>query len=205
MLRSLPVSANFVFKLHVTALEERTAGIHLYPVMDGVYVVTPDRDEMRTFLSAVYTRLAICLTTTAQHEHRFLPKCAVAHGPVIHGSDVNPAASAVFQRTTDNERYKDSVLLGMPMVYAAQCEPLAPPFGVYVHASAPDFLEPQERKQSHVWWHWFEPGQSQEAQDLRNALPLYFDWCDARAGAIDYDPARIRVHRAQSEQYLVDA
>jgi hypothetical protein len=101
--------------------------------------------------------------------------------------------------------YKDSILLGMPMVFASQTEPLAPPFGVYVHASADKFLSAPERKLSHVWWPWFQPAACPEAQALRSELRSYFDWCEAHAGAIDYDPARIRVHRDQAAQYLVDA
>lgn len=40
MLRSLPVAANFVFKLHVTALEDSTnyPGLRLYPVLLQLHV-----------------------------------------------------------------------------------------------------------------------------------------------------------------------
>lgn len=204
MLRSLPVTANFVFKLHVAALEEADPAVRLYPVMDGLYVVTSDRTKMRAFLKAVFLRLADCFCSTTENEHRFLVKCAVAKGPVIHGSDIGIAASPVFGQSSQNEQYKDSILLGMPMVLAVQSEPQAPPFGVYVHSSASDLLTSTERKHSHIWWHWFSAGNNQ-AQLLRAALPDYFTWCERRAGAIEYDGSRIRAHRDQVTQYLVDA
>jgi len=202
MLRSLPVTANFVFKLHVAVLEAPGQHVTLYPVMDGVFIVTPNREEMRSFLSEVFSRLADLFTNTTQNEHRFLVKCAVAFGGVIHGQNVPANVSNIFQQ---HQAYKDSILLGMPIVYAVQGEPRAAPFGVFVHESARDFLEQTERKRSHVWWPWFDPGQNQSAQALRGALPDYFDWCEERAGAIDYDYNRIRAHRHYADQYLVDA
>ncbi|MCL4553946.1 MAG: hypothetical protein M1617_06345 [Actinobacteria bacterium] len=207
MLRSLPVAANFVFKLHVTALEDSTnyPGLRLYPVMDGVYVVTESRSQMRDFLAGAFRRLAHCHASEPQQEHRFLVKCAVAYGPVIHGSDVSAAASAVFQQSPQNAAYKDSILIGMPVVFAAQSERQAPPFGVFVHESAAEYLTPAERKRSHIWWEWYVPGTSPEAQALKTQLPTYFDWCEQRAGLLDYDLSRIRAHRLAAAQYLDDA
>lgn len=202
MLRSLPVTANFIFKLHVAALEEKQAGMTLYPVMDGVYAVSPDINTLRTFLAQVFVRLACLFNATGQHEHQFLVKGAVAFGPVIHGSGIAAASSASLAAAP---QYRDSILMGMPMVFALQSEPHAPPFGVYVHDSARQLLTPQERKRSHCWWPWFAPGATPEAQTLKQKLPSYFAWCEARAGAIDYDANRIKAHKAQAEQYLVDA
>jgi len=204
MLRSLPVTANFVFKLHVAALEARgNSLIRLYPVMDGVYVVAQSRDEMRAFLAAVFMRLAGMFVRETVNEHRCLLKCAVAYGPVIHGTDIGADSSSIFQQETI---YKNTVLLGMPMVYAVESEHLAPPLGIYVHTSAGDLISPKERKRSHVWWPWFPIDQSAsgEVKSLRDALEAYFKWCEERSGVIDYAAARIAAHRAQARQYFVD-
>jgi hypothetical protein len=173
----------------------------LYPVMDGFYAVASDRAMMREFLSKVFLRLARYFVYTKENEHRFLTKCSVAFGDVIHGREIPDSASDVLKQ---HPSHKDSVLLGMPVVYASQTEPRAPPFGVFVHDSARDLLDPWETKLSHVWWRWFKSGDS-VAKDLRKALNEYFDWCEKRAGAIDYDIARINAHRRQAEEYLVDA
>lgn len=202
MLTSLPVTANFIFKLHVSALEAPRENLSLYPVMDGVFVVAQDRFELRRFLTMVIARLADLFVGTPDNEHRFLVKCSIAFGGVIHGRDIPVATSYSFK---DNGEYKDSILLGMPMVNAVQGEPRAAAFGVFVHDSAGEFLSPPERKRSHVWWPWFLPDQRDCAKALRIALPEYFAWCEDRAGALDYDPSRIRLHRQQAAQYLVDA
>jgi hypothetical protein len=202
MARSLAVTGNFIFKLHVAALEELRPGIKLYPVMDGMYITTPDRNEMRTFLSDVFQRLAILFNGTTDNQHRFLLKAAVAYGPVIHGANVTPNAQSILSQNT---HHKDSMLLGMPMIYAHISEPEAPPFGVCVHNSASSFLDQAERKWSQIWWPWFPLHTNAQAQSLRTNLPGYFDWCNKRAGVIGYELSRIAVHKAQADHYFVDA
>jgi len=202
MLRSLHITANFIFKLHIAVLEEKQPGMTLYPVMDGVYVVSRDIYMMKTFLSNVFLRLANLFNYTDQHEHQFLVKGAIAFGPVIHGSDILAASSTTL---AGSPQYRDSILMGMPMVFALQSEPLAPPFGIFVQDSAHQILTSQERKHSHCWWPWFCVGTKQEAHLLKQNIPKYFSWCEERAGAIDYDMNRIKIHKAQAEQYLVDA
>jgi hypothetical protein len=199
MMRSLSVTANFVFKLHVAALEERRNSIRLYPVMDGLYVVAVTRTDLRAFLSDVFVRLANLFVRTDLNQHRFIPKCAVAYGGVIHGSDVPEQCSNVLRA---NESYKSSVLLGMPVVHAVETEQRSAPFGVAVHESARSFLEVHERARSHTWWPWYTPFVD-VARNLRGALSEYFDWCGARAGAIDYDVGRIQAHRRMAQEYFV--
>lgn len=202
MLRSLPITANFVFKLHIVALEQKKIAIKLYPVMDGVYIVGTDQNEMRMYLAAVHERLAGCFSTEKNNEHRFLVKCSIAYGPVIHGEGLDKGASNVL---AGNRPYTNSILLGMPMVFAVRSEPGAPPFGVFVHPTAEDFMTAKEKKWSHTWWPWFELGKNRTAQGLKTSLPDYFKWCEERAGVIDYPRDRIKVHKAQAEEYLVDA
>lgn len=174
----------------------------LYPVMDGVYCVSADKNEIRIFLSNVFERLACLFNKEAKPQHQFLVKGAVAFGPVIHGSQINAGASNTLDGANP---YKDSILIGMPMVFAVQSEPHAPPFGVFVHESARSLLEQYELKKSHCWWPWFSPKRSEQAKLLRSKLPKYFAWCEQRAGAIGYDISRIHAHKAQAAQYLVDA
>ncbi|TNJ38397.1 hypothetical protein FGF66_09045 [Chlorobaculum thiosulfatiphilum] len=202
MMRSLHTAANFIFKLHVAALEQKKPKMRLYPIMDGVYVTTPDKEEMRSFLSEVFHRLATCFNEENENKHRFLAKASVAFGLVIHGHNVNSFASGVLK---ENEEYKNSILLGMPVVLANQGEKFAPPFGIILHYSALDMATRDEKKWSHTWWPWFEFGNDAIAQKLKKEIESYFRWCEERAGVINYDPARIKHHRAQLIQYLVDA
>lgn len=202
MMRSLNVTANFVFKLHTMVLEQPATGVTLYPVMDGVYLTSPERTRMRAFLEGVLRRAAQLFVSTPVNEHRFLVKSAVAWGPVIHGRDVPTKATPVFGK---HAPYRNALLLGMPMVNAHLCEHQAPPFGVYVHGSASEWLESWERAKSAVWWPWFAAGTDPDAKSLKPALVNYFEWALARAGAIAYDASRMTEHKSRALQYLADS
>lgn len=197
--RSVPLSANAIFKFHSAALDERPDSVHLYPVMDGLYAATPVAEDMRQFLSRLFARSAAHFLHKEDPEHRFIPKAAVAFGRVVHGEDVSPEASHVLE---GNPTYRQSILIGEPMVRAYLHERITPPFGVGVDVSASDFLTGPERKLSHVWWAWYAENHAALAADLDSRLSQHYDWCEARAGAIDYPMERLRVHRQQAGQFL---
>ena len=109
MSRSLSMSATFICKLHVTAIEAAVGkNIRLYPVMDGLYVVANTRALISGFLETVFSRLAdVFINESAQH-HRFIVKAAIAYGPIIHGSDIGSNASWSLD---EHAEYKRSILL----------------------------------------------------------------------------------------------
>ncbi len=45
MSRSIDISANFIFKLHIAALNAKTAKLNIYPVMDGFYALSVRRSR----------------------------------------------------------------------------------------------------------------------------------------------------------------
>lgn len=202
MSRSINISANFVFKLHIAALDAGQANVELYPVMDGVYAVSTDQAPMVQFLEFVFSRLADVFVSEAEMLHRFLVKGALAFRPVIHGASVPAAASNTLGNRVG---YRNAILLGMPMIQAHLGERNAPPFGVYVHESARAFAPANQTPFHFAWWRWFAPARWLPlAQELKVQLPLYFDWCAARSQAISYEPDRIKYHRELAAQYLVD-
>jgi hypothetical protein len=103
MSRSLPITGNFLFKLHVAALEAPRNELILYPVMDGIYVVSAQQRPMREFLEHLMTRTADLFVSTPEMQHRFLVKGALAYGPVIHGRDVTAQASTLWTRVQNTE------------------------------------------------------------------------------------------------------
>lgn len=210
--RSMDVAANFIFKLHITVLESiealpehQRASIYLYPVMDGVYFVTNDQSALYGFLRRVFGCLAREFVETAEMRHRFLVRGALACGPVVHGFQLPEGASAVLQ---NHARYRDSILLGLPMIQAYLAERLAPPFSVYVHESARAFAPEGRRTIRATWWRWFATPADDRwpelAPRLRDALRGYFGWCEARAAEIGYDVESIKKHRSLAEQYFAD-
>ena len=201
MARSLRITANFVYKLHIAALESPRVGVTLYPVMDGMYVVADDQVAIRAFLSEVLARTGTAFVKEANHGYQFVVKAAVAYGPVSHGRDLPRLASHALW---DAESYRGSLLIGMPMVQAVQSELKAPPFGIYVHESARAFAPTGEKPLVHVWLPWFEPDWRNLARDLGAALESYYDWCNAHADSIEYARDRIAVHRRQAAEYFGD-
>jgi len=205
--RSLDISANFIFKLHLAALHAPSASVRLYPVMDGFYASSPNQQTMLDFLTGVFEQCAdtFISTPTTSSFHRFIVRGALAFGPVIHGHTVpNSAAQppgAPASIFTANANYKDSVLIGLPMVQAHLCEKLAPPFGLYVHESARSFA-PQGQSPVHfTWWRWGShnnPYWSSLLRELRN----HYQWCKQRAQAIEYEEDRIEAHEKMVNQYF---
>jgi hypothetical protein len=93
MSRSLDITANFVFKLHVAALQAPHAGVSLYPVMDGLYISSPSQQAVLDFLRSMFSNIAEVFVAETENLHRFIVPGAVAFGPVIHGAAVPATAS----------------------------------------------------------------------------------------------------------------
>jgi hypothetical protein len=201
MSRSLSIASNFIFKLHVAALDAPHNQLRLYPVMDGIYVVSPGRQPLLDFCGQVFSAIADTFVSTLEVFHRFIIRGAVAYGPVVHGDDVPQAASAILHADPD---YRDALLLGMPMVQSHLAESAAPPFGIFIHESARAFAPPGDQPFRQVWWEWFRQQHQALATELRQELSAYFDWHAARSGSVLYDRERISAHRVLAEQYFAN-
>lgn len=210
--RSINVTANFVFKLHIAAIkslddlqERQREAISLYPVMDGVYFVTNDQPSLYGFLRRTFGCLAREFVETPDMRHRFLVRGALACGPVVHGRDLPVHASGVLN---DYAKYRDSILLGLPMIQAYLTERMAPPFSVYVHESARAFTPAPRPPIRATWWRWFKTSQNDDwlalAARLRDELKLYFEWCKKRSFEIGYDAESIKKHEHLADQYFAD-
>lgn len=199
MSRSLSITSNFVFKLHIAALDAPRDMIQLYPVMDGIYVVCQNRLPLVGFIEYVFSAIADTFVTTIEKWHRFIIKGAIAYGPIVHGQDVPQQASNTL---TDNPSYRNSILLGMPVIQAYLSERAAPPFGLFVHESARAFSPATDQPFHNVWWEWFRQNHAPLAQELLIELEAYFEFCEKRSRAIFYDRDRIKEHREMANQYL---
>lgn len=199
MARSLPISANFIFKFHSAALVTKPAGVELYPVMDGLYAVSTNQVDIKQFMRDVLETLARLFIDAAQDKHRFVVRGGLAYGPLIRGSALVAACAPTLAQ---QPAYAGTLLLGMPVIQAHLGEREAPPFGIFVNESARAFAPASTFPFNEIWWSWFDPTHHQLAVTLRTALLTYLDWCTSHAGPIAYEPARIVAHRAMVQQYL---
>lgn len=204
--RSIHMAANFIFKLHTAAVLAPAPGIRLYPVMDGLYASTQDQNALLAFLRSVFQQCAQTFIDTPQNEplHRFMIRGALSYGPIIHGADVpstafrQAAAPDPFGTRPD---YKNSIMLGLPMVQAHECEQLAPPFGLYVHESARSFAPPGQQPLHHVWWRWTGINDA-VWNNLPAAVDAHLEWCAQRPRALQYAADRIETHRQMAREYF---
>src|SRR6202790_5750681 len=70
MSRSISATANFIFKLHIAALKAQIAGMRIYPVMDGFYASTPEKNKMLAFLRGVFRSVAEESNATEESKDR---------------------------------------------------------------------------------------------------------------------------------------
>jgi len=190
-------AANFFAKIHLTALASRHDPVRLYPVMDGVYVTSPSRSSFLDFVHRFYRVLSVIFCGEEDSLHRFMVRGAMAFGPLTHGSAI-PDGCAEFK----NKAYRDSLLIGMPMIHAHQAERQAPPFGVFIHESARAFAPTDEAPLSGRWWRWWQPGDDPLIAEMRVALPQYFSWASDHAQESDYPQSKISEHSAAAFEYF---
>ncbi|ABO89679.1 TPA: hypothetical protein P2N00_001605 [Aeromonas salmonicida] len=199
MSRSLSISANFVFKLHIAALSAPRENVQIYPVMDGFYACSPCQNAMLAFLRNVLTTMGSIFLETPQPLHRFIARGALAFGPVIHGSQV---PDGVDPGLVGHEQYKSAILLGMPIVQANKAEGFAPPFGIYIHESARAFAPDGQQPFHHVWWKWVNPDVSHVWNNLLERLSSHYEWCSGRPNRLLYDATRISAHKQLATEYF---
>lgn len=201
MLRNVRTASIPLMKLHVAALnaKKKTIGeIDLFPVIDGIYVVSEHFSAIVFFISDVFRSMGAEFLVLKNWERSVL-RGAVAYGPVIMGGECKEGAAILKQSD-----YANSILLGMPLVQAYTAEKGAPPFGVSVHESVRAFGRLGEDRITVSLWRWW--GRNQVNMKIANALlpslRSYYEWCRKNPTASGYLPERIVAHQAMAGEYF---
>lgn len=201
MLRNVRTASIPLMKLHVAALAAKKktfGGIELFPVIDGIYVVSEHFSSIVFFLSDVFRSMAAEFLVLKNWE-RSIIRGAVAYGPVILGKECKEGSLLLKEST-----YADAILLGMPLVQAYTAERDAPPFGIVVHESVRAFGQMGERPIGTPLWRWWTKSKenSKIAAALLSSLRDYFAWCLSNPVTSGYQADRIEVHRRLADEYL---
>jgi cold shock CspA family protein len=209
MLRSLPISASFIFKLHCGILEAAeevgldNGDVRLYPVMDGAYITSSHRAPLQGLLNRAMAHLALTFLSETVPYHQFLVRGAIAFGPVYHGRNLDPKSSHVMRR---NEAVRNSMLMGLPMVQANQSESDAPPFGIAIHESARAFAPAGDEPFAFIWIDWLKSAAPRvEPAELSTHLDKYFAWQKNHSTVTGYAPDRIEHHHTLAREYFAVA
>lgn len=189
---SVRTSSIFICKLHVAIMEAKEDGIQIYPMMDGAYITTESEIVMEKFIKQLFYSLSNTLIGEDNDYHRFLIKGALAYGPVIHGHDIPNTCTNCF---SDNRKYVDSILLGIPMIQACKGEKSAPPFGIYCDESA----RIASKTFAHRWHKWFAKN---HAAKVARAVQSYFDYSKEHYYELDYPKEKILEHEEKAKQYF---
>lgn len=197
MSQSLERATNFILRLHAAVLMHKTANISVYPMLDGVYLTTSSKKEIEALLQNVFLTLAAEFTGAAS-QHKFIPKAAIAYGPVVHGCQIS---NAVNQDIAKNKHIKDSILLGLPVIEANAGEKLAPPFGVFVDISARSFAPARTKPFPHVWWRWFNK-RDKIRKEMLDSITKHYEWVDKNKFNQTYPADRIAKHKEMALEYF---
>lgn len=206
MRKSVKETANYIFKLHsaiISAWREKPyKNVFVYPVMDGAYITSGNKDSMVNILLRVYRNLAEIYLKEINWSHLYLVRGAVAYGEVIHGHNVPYEASKIFEM---NLGYKDNILLGSAMIAAYDGERNAAPFGIYTDDSA---IRGREKKGGSFkeGWKWFED----ETLKINKAMPKtlsdkiqsYLEMMKSEDHPLHYSTERIDIHKRLTMEYF---
>lgn len=205
MLRSLPIAANFIFKLQASALEAREekghlGNVRLYPTIDGIYITSKSRWHMRNVINQTMCRCALTFLAEKDPYHQFLVRGAVAYGPVYHGLDLDPDATYTMAA---NPQVRDAILLGLPMAQAHQAESEAAPFGISVHSSARGFAPPGEQPFGFIWIDWFRFCNPRvDPVALLGKMETYFEYQRKHTTVTGYKPDRVEFHSKLAREFF---
>lgn len=199
--------ANFIFKFHAAALTCLTSAkdISLYPVMDGIYVTSKSKDSILDYLCHTFFE---CSKDFCNSELRFcyLIKGALAFGSIYHGKNIPVEVNYTF---TEHKNYKDSLLLGLPMIQANAGEKSAPPFGIYVDESARSFAPEGQFPLGHRWYRWDKNKFIQTCgfstiEPFKKKMGQYFEYMRKHSIQNRYELSEIAKHQEMFNDFFAE-
>lgn len=217
MRESFERATNFILRFHCFVNEAIAAltnprdnqEVKLYPLMDGVYIVTPELDLLTKIIFHVYDSLTSYFVNTQENKHRFMVRGSIAYGDLAHGRDINAKVCTVLHPNTD---YKGKLLFGLPMIQAYNSESQASPMGLYIHESArsipkytpntQDSIKRIESLQGRFFYWWKVQKPSTYPSRIIEEAGKYFDWCSENIFRLKMDTEKIKRYRAQLTEYF---
>ncbi|MBO5804572.1 MAG: hypothetical protein J6R25_05835 [Bacteroidales bacterium] len=196
MSESLAKSANFILKLHAVIIESAkhyNNSVTIYPVMDGAYLTSPNKKDMTCVIKRIYNNLYTIFSEEPAFDKRFIIRGAIAYGEIINGK------SLTEEVTTDIEQnYKNSLLLGMPIIQAFRSESFSPPFGVFIHESARKFDDIHKMQgRTFRWW------STDIGEQIGQSIINYFEWCKYNYTLLDMDLSKIQTYIDSVKAYFI--
>lgn len=197
MSESIQKAANFILKFHSCIIESTNEekGVRCYPLMDGVFVTSSNFKTIKKVIDKIFNQLAALFLQEEKNAHRFIIKGSLAYGYVAHGSNIS---NEICSSIASSENYKNTIMLGIPMIQAIKSETKAPPFGIYIHESARKYKGLQGK---HYSWSFSGPLKIDKV-DLQGKIINYFKWCDQFIEYQEMDKHKIQLYIQQTNEYF---
>lgn len=183
-------AATNICKLHLfIAQQENYDKFDIYPMNDGVYIVSESYQPLYRLLTNVFSDYAKVVMSNVNRDKwdiMRLPvlRAAIAYGHLYHPKDIEESALADY-------RYTSSILLGEPMAVAHRKESEASPFGIIADESV------HETDGDIEWW---------EDDNIARLLFIIFEEyvkiCSESPEMKYSDKAKER-HLAKAREYLI--
>jgi len=205
MRRSIIIATNFVMKIHIASqnvLQKEHHDVELFPVIDGIYIVSRRQSPLLFFLKSMMSRLALTFIFEEQHIHRFLVRGAIAFGPLSLGSTLTRTSNCL----TDSMDYCKRIALGIPLSQAYDDEKNAAPFGIYLSECARSFSPADDEVLGGTHWEWWRQANSAEDNEivdfLKSTLEEYYSWAEKHPSTLLYQEDRMRAHLKLAHEYF---
>ena len=192
--------ANFIFKLHASVIEACANHKHItpYPVMDGVFITSSSKQCIFDCISSIFSNCASDFCREKDVKYLYLIKGALAYGAVYHGRDLPSACNNIFD---SQSQYKQSLLLGMPVIQAFLGEKSAPPFGIYIDESARAFA-PDGEKPIQWKWHRWDFWTKFPLNTMIDKMTVYFQYVHNHAISLNYPQEDVKRHISTFNDYF---
>lgn len=198
MSESFQKAANFILKFHSCVVQavDGAENISYYPLMDGVFITSPNFNSLKSVISIIFSNLADLFLSEDRHDHRFIIKGSLAYGAIAHGLKID---ERVCPELVKYPSYKCNLMFGMPMIQAYTVEHFAPPFGLYIHESARNPKDLQGK-----YFSWANKEKKIQKNILCEKILSYFDWCDYFHEYLELSPDKIAKYKRLTLQYFTN-
>lgn len=192
--------ANFIFKMHASVLDScaNNPSVSLYPVMDGIYITSPSKNEIMNCVCKIFSSCIYDFLMEKEERYCYLIKGSLAYGPIYHGKDISEECNHIFK---NNKEYKNSLLLGLPMIQAFMGEKFAPPFGIYIDESARMFAPENQTPFSCKWYRW-DINQKISSQEIIERMSNYFLYVCKHSIQLNYPLEDLKRHVSMFNDYF---
>lgn len=201
MAGSIRRAAQIVGVIHLAALKAAIpTGARVYPIIDGVYIVSPSKSAFRKTTHQTMRLLARSFDERGRAD-RFLVRGGIAYGRVLHGESL----AKLHDDLQIEQRYSRCIAIGAAIQQAHEAEGKAPPFGFYVDMTARSVASAFDSPYISTfdrWWRTRIRSERELATRFGTLLDQHFAYLATRRRESEYALDRLEEHRALAHEYF---